>query len=80
MECKKTNKSHAAFTKVFEETYTYVSKFCKFKEINAVTAIAEKLAKCPSYTKEEKVQILNLCPADITEAKKLIPSLEGKPE
>ncbi|KAG9122621.1 RNA polymerase B [Ceratobasidium sp. 392] len=62
-------------TTVYNKTLEYVKTFTKFNTNESSSAVRETLRREPNLTQFETAQIANLCPADVDEARNIIPSL-----
>ncbi|QRV74322.1 DNA-directed RNA polymerase II subunit RPB4 [Ceratobasidium sp. AG-Ba] len=62
-------------TTVYNKTLEYVKTFTKFNTNESSSAVREALRREPNLTQFETAQIANLCPADVDEARNIIPSL-----
>ncbi|KAH8832707.1 HRDC-like protein [Flagelloscypha sp. PMI_526] len=62
-------------TVVYNKTLDYVKMFTKFHSTETAGAVREALRREPALTQFETAQIANLCPADVDEARSIIPSL-----
>ncbi|CAE6511918.1 unnamed protein product [Rhizoctonia solani] len=62
-------------TVVYNKTLEYVKMFTKFNTNESSSAVREVLRREPNLTQFETAQIANLCPADVEEARNIIPSL-----
>ncbi|KAG9079524.1 RNA polymerase B, partial [Ceratobasidium sp. UAMH 11750] len=60
---------------VYNKTLEYVKTFTKFNTNESSSAVRETLRREPNLTQFETAQIANLCPADVDEARNIIPSL-----
>ena len=77
LKSKKELHKQVSYSKVFEDTFSYVTRFAKIKDLEATKSLQAFLEKT-SLSLEERAQIMNLCPKDSKEAKKLITSLESR--
>lgn len=68
-------RDNAPDTAVYNKTLEYVKTFAKFNTAESATAVRETLRREPQLTQFETAQLANLVPADVDEAKSIVPSL-----